>query len=165
MAFWNRKKKPMDAMQASEAIKKAAEKLSSTPAEPTPPPCLHTWVDFPWYLQHSFNNYQDDSFPPKGESILEIYEPYVCVHCQKRKDVKLYRERPTSMTLDSHFKKIEQWNELYKDHIKPKPIVEDMINDAIYVDKGKVAIVAKLRGIEDEERKDKDSYRVGLTLR
>ena len=160
MAFWNRKKKPMDAMQASEAIKKAAEQLNSTP---TPPPCLHTWVDFPWYLKHNYDGSIKGDY--RGESTLILCEPYVCIHCQKRKDVELYRERQTGLTLTEHLKKMEEWNELYKDHLKPKPIVEDMINDAIMVDKGKVAIVAKLRGIEDEERKDKDSYRVGLTLR
>lgn len=141
--------------ELAEAYKEAIKPISI-------PPCTHTWLDFPWYLQHSFDN--DSNSPAKGISILEIYEPYVCVHCQKRKDVKLYRERQTSMTLENHLKKMEQWNELYKDHLKPKPVVEDMINDAIMVDKGKIAIVAKLRGIENEEGKDKDSYRVGLAL-
>ena len=154
MAFWNRNKK--------------VEKTEAPDFNPPkPPPCPHTWVDFPWYLDHSFKNYNNNNYPDKGESTIVIYEPYVCVHCQKRKDVELYRERQTYMTMERHLKKIEEWKELYKDHIKPKPVVEDMINDAIYVDKGKVAIVAKLRGIEDEEgkEKDKDVYRVGLALR
>jgi len=143
--------------ELAEAYKEAIKPVA-------PPPCTHTWLDFPWYLDHSWKPGHDNYNPDIGESTLTIYEPYVCVHCQKRKDVRLYSERETGVTAKRHWNKKAEWEEQYKDHLKPKPIVEDMINDAVMVDKGKVAIVAKLRGIKDEERKDKNQYRVELSL-
>ena len=140
MAFWT-KKKP---------------EVTPTPeAEPIKPPCFHTWIDFPWFIRHKWtpNTYGD-----KGTSILSVYEPYVCVHCKERKDVLLYQETEEGISTKRHWDKLREWEEKYKDHAKPRPVVEDMINDAIYVDKGKVAIVAKMRGYEDEAERDKYKY-------
>lgn len=137
MAFWNRKK--------TETV---------TPAEPIKPPCIHTWIDFPWFIRHKW---APNSYGDKGISTLSVYEPYVCVHCKKRNDVLLYQESEDGISVKRHWEKLKEWEEKYKDHIMPRPIVEDMINDAIYVDKGKIAIVAKMRGYTSEAKRDENT--------
>lgn len=138
MAFWNKKKKPIETVTLSEPIK---------------PPCFHTWIDFPWFIRHNWTPY---NYGDKGISTLSVYEPYICVHCKERKDVLLCQETEDAISAKRHWEKLREWEEKYKDHAKPRPVVEDMINDAIYIDKGKVAIVAKMRGYMNET-KDKNT--------
>lgn len=135
MAFWNKK----------EVRTKVVEK---DPVVEIPvPKCIHTWKDFPAYIKERYTG-------PKQESVLEVVEPYVCVHCKERKNVTLYTETETGLTRDEHNEKRAYWERKYREILKPRIVVEDMINDEIYVDPVKLAIVDKLRSAKDETKED-----------
>ena len=118
-------------------------KKKEEPEQIKPPECRHKWRDFPWYI--------DSTYYTNGVQVAEVVEPYVCIHCKKRKDV----------TLDSyrweHLKNYNQGcdlvssvEETYSGKIKPRAEVEDMINDFQLVDREYLEIAASLfsgRGI------------------
>lgn len=105
MAFWSKKKK-------------------KEPSEPVKiPECDHKWKDFKWYLVM-----EEDGF---GRADIHIIEPYVCIHCKKRKDVKLQ-----SWYNVSHPKKLcETITSNLGDKIEVRAIIEDEINDMTLVDR------------------------------
>lgn len=132
--FWNKKKKAQETVNKSETEFKL-------------PPCPHTWKDFPAYIRQSYDGNAKKSY-------LTVMEPYVCVHCKKRKDVKLYEETETNMTRSEHNEKLDRWMREYK-IIESRIIVEDMINDEILLDPVKLAIVDNLRSIQVEEKEER----------
>ena len=136
MAFWNKK----------EVQTKVVEK---DPVVEIPiPKCFHTWKDFPAYIKEKYEN---------GKSILEVVEPYICVHCKERENVSLYTETETGLSRSEHDKKREDWEYKYRKILQPRIIVEDMINDEIRLDPIKLAIIEKLRGAKNEEEQDESS--------
>ena len=87
----------------------------------------HIWQDFPWYLEDSYDKNRE------YKSEIEIIEPYVCRRCHARKNVTLgttYEECSRS----EHDKKVKRFEQEYAEHLKPMPVVLDMINDMILVD-------------------------------
>ncbi len=84
----------------------------------------HKWKDYKWILECDVNG-----------DIMEysIVEPYVCVKCGKRKNVKLQTGKISlaNRTLESV---IMSLNEVYPE-IKPTAEVENAINDDIHVDR------------------------------
>lgn len=64
-----------------------------------------------------------------------IYEPYVCIHCKQRKNIILNKVYRTNETWENCIKEEEAIEERYKDHIKPRCIVEDMIHDFQLIDR------------------------------
>jgi hypothetical protein len=124
---------------------------------PSLPACIHTWKDFPWYMKRTWEENPVeiiDHFAydePKGTLTIQIIEPYVCAHCHERKNIILM----TSIERDVSYKKIDkiaaQFFETYKDQIQPVAVVEDMINDFIYVDREKLDILDRLRQIKKKE--------------
>ena len=133
-------------------------KRKESQAEAPPlPACIHTWKDFPWYMTQKWNanpveivdHFAYDG--PKGTLTIQIIEPYVCAHCHERKDIIL----TTSVTRNIPYRQtnqiVEQFFETYKDRIQPVAVVEDMINDFIYVDREKLDILDRLRQIKKKE--------------
>ena len=103
-----------------------------------PLPCPHTWKDFPWYLMSTY-------YPSEDLSEHVIIEPYVCAHCKERKNIELLHVKRYTFTRKAFDDLIGTYNEAYKNQLAPKPVVEDMINDFIYVDREKLDILEKLR--------------------
>lgn len=110
--------------------------------QPTKIKCPHTWKDFPWYMTTEYNSCN-------MTLNIRIFEPYVCMHCKERKDIQLNHITHTNVTSSKkQIEFIDFYLDKYKDYIKPIPVVEDMINDYIYVDREKLDILEKLRNKE-----------------
>ena len=107
----------------------------------------HVWQDFPPYMTNCWNE--------GGFSTIKIIEPYVCLRCHQRKDVELQTIGRYYITNKRFLDLIEEVNDLYKDIIKSKVIVEDMINDAIYVDRDKLEAWDRLHGKVSEKKEFK----------
>lgn len=123
MAFWNKKKKTSDSTSIS------------TPS--TSIQCRHKWKDFPWY-------YEGVYYSDTHKLDAKIIEPYVCIHCKKRKDIVLKNHQRIDISYDEANEFIEQWIEKYKDHMEDRAIVEDMIHDMQLVDREYLAIAESL---------------------
>lgn len=104
------------------------QKQQSEEVSPPKIPHEHVWKDMPWYTkaEHTSNNYQ-------RTTVFSVIEPYICITCGERKDEVL--EQHVWKNVDSSFvkKNINALEEQYKDYLKPKAIVEDMIRDILYV--------------------------------
>jgi len=102
-----------------------------------PPPCQHKWRDCEyWYLEYKASN---EGFTYK------IFEPYYCIHCGERNDIMLEsgkelitQERPVE-------KLISEFLALYP-QLRPRAVVEDIVNDAIKVDREYLKIYDRLHG-------------------
>lgn len=114
MAFWNRK-----------------TNITPEPKPITPPPkvCNHAWKDFPWYIIGQYTKY---AYTTHYE--YNIYEPYVCIYCGERKDVRLEHLERDNISIQEADELLNDAHETYKDYIKPRAIIEDMINDFKLVD-------------------------------
>lgn len=95
--------------------------------EQKPLECSHKWKDFPWYMKgvHYSNNSCE----------IEIYEPYVCIKCKKRKDILLYEFNRQNISWKEFEKLYDETEERYKDHIQLRAVVEDQIHDFQMIDK------------------------------
>lgn len=91
--------------------------------------CEHKWRDYDWYLE-----YEGKQFPNGNKTFnYTIYEPYVCIYCHKRNTVEL-----ENGIIDIRNKTMsDAVRELYQKYpkIKSRALVEDEINDDIYVDR------------------------------
>lgn len=94
--------------------------------------CCHKYKDFPWYIES--NIYHHDN---RKIIDYEIYliEPYVCIKCHDRKNITLNTMEGKYTTYEKYLEQLQAVQEKYKDHIKERPEIEDMINDMIFVDK------------------------------
>lgn len=93
--------------------------------------CNHKWKDFPIYA--TWRTTPSDYYGCK--LFVEVKEPYVCILCKKRKDVKLFSgegsytsEKEAQRNLDRFY---EEYPYVERDVIK----VEDAIQDFIMVDR------------------------------
>lgn len=112
------------------------------PLPPSPPkPCDHHWQDFPWI----FHAYTNDKH---REVHLVITEPYVCIHCKKRKDVVLLNEWWTCESEKATDALIDETREKYADHIQEIAIVEDMIADMQLVDQDYLKYYRMVTGVQ-----------------
>ena len=98
----------------------------------TPPPtiikeCNHKYQDFPWYIE---SMYYTDTHNWEAK----IKEPYVCIYCGKRDDKILETKRRINVTRDQADKYFNDLYDQYKDYVKPRAVIEDMINDMVLVD-------------------------------
>ena len=96
----------------------------------------HLWQDFPWILE---DEYEEGS--PKGyyNSFIEIYEYYCCRICHNIKKELLWKSYDT-LTREQHEEKKKKILEEFKDKLQPIPVVKDMLNDMINVDREKLEI-------------------------
>jgi hypothetical protein len=93
----------------------------------TPKTCAHSWKDFPWYIKSIY-------YTDVRELKAEIYEPYVCIYCRQREDKLLEKFERSNVTREQATTIVNETVEQYKDYIKPRAIVEDMIHDFKLVD-------------------------------
>ena len=104
----------------------------------------HTWKDFPAYMIANWKS-------SIREGTVSIVEPYVCLCCKERKDITLF-DGEYSCAKQSNFQEIVDF--IYNKHkaiLQPQHIVEDMINDTIYVDREKLDAWERLHGKREKE--------------
>jgi hypothetical protein len=137
--FWKKKKQEQAQAQAHDEIIQELLK----------PPCQraggqHKWRDFPAYIE--YDNYS-----------VSIYEPYVCIYCGERKNVRLehivWKGGVKPKELQEEIKRME---EQYKDLIKPGAIVEDMVNDAILVDRETLKYWDQIHNIGEQKKETEE---------
>lgn len=93
----------------------------------------HLWQDFPWFMEDSYD--RDRNY----ESHIEIIEPYVCRICHEIKKVKIGASYE-SCKRSEHDERKKRISEEYANYLKPIPVVNDMIQDAILVDRERLQI-------------------------
>ena len=123
-------------------LKKLFSRRGGSSKSEGPPPCPHTWKDFPWYINFVYNTYT-------SELKVCIYEPYVCVHCKKREDICLDTYVRTNIpSVEKAREEVSKIEKNLEGHTKPRVLVEDMINDYIYVDREKLGIIEKIKDLK-----------------
>lgn len=90
----------------------------------------HNWRDFPAYVDFTWDS--------KETSKITIIEPYVCTCCHQRLDKVLLSRSYTGYSEERFYDELEEYKKEYKEIIKPKGIVEDMVQDAIMVDRARL---------------------------
>lgn len=104
-------------------------------------PHEHTWKDMPWYLLYEY-----DGGTKKAE--YQIIEPYICITCGERKNIQLESRQLTGVNYEEGMGFIKEVEKKYKRYIKPRAVVEDMINNILLVrDPQHLEMVENIRGI------------------
>jgi hypothetical protein len=100
------------------------------------------WKDMPWYMEIHYDG-------SEKTASYQIIEPYICISgCGKRVDKVLEKEEWHNIDVATREKYYEEIREKYKNYLKPRAVVEDMINDILLVqDKAHLEMVEKLRDI------------------
>ena len=133
------------------------EERISTPQSQS---CQHKFQDFPWYIE---SNMHTGYYQNQNHLIYKLIEPYVCIYCGERRDITLEQREITGYSKDKMQKVIENIKETYSDRIKPRPIIEDMINDLKLVDAEHLKWYHYLAGTEDPSTsRPKQTYRPQL---
>lgn len=111
----------------------------------------HLWKDFPPYLHYDNLHVYDP--------VIEITEPYVCCLCHKRKNVILEKFQYNHNISHKNFmQEVDRVRDQYKDILKSKAVVEDMVEDHIHLDKLKLKYWEYLNlPKEDIDIEDEDS--------
>ena len=108
------------------------------------PEIPHTCVfkDMPWYMNTSYNG-------PNKTAEYEIIEPYICISgCGKRIDKVLEHNSWSNIDEDTREKYYARIRKRYKQYIKPRAVVEDMINNILLVkDPEYLDMVETMRGL------------------
>ena len=103
-------------------------------------PHEHVWKDFPWYMDVHYSGMEKTAQ-------YEIIEPYVCITCGERKDVCLEHREWAYIDADTRKKYYEKVKEKYKDYLRPRAVVEDMINNVLLVrDTGRLNMIETMLG-------------------
>ena len=106
----------------------------------------HKYRDYSWYIEAHYD-------PDYMTYEIDIIEPYVCIYCGHRKNVILTHIKQPG-NLEKMLDAISSIMEKYPDKIEPKPIVEDCINDDIYVDREYLAIADKwIKGVQNDRQR------------
>lgn len=92
------------------------------------PKCKHHWRDFHWYMVPHW--YKD-----KHKTVIDIYEPYVCIHCKERQDKLLERVVTYEVdTVEAYGEALQNMYDTYKE-LAPRAMVENSILDMQLVDR------------------------------
>lgn len=112
---------------------------------PAPKKCEHKFQDFPWYLEGEEENgiYNYNSWYH-----LVIKEPYVCIYCGERRD-KILWEIKRYGSHEEASQILGSINEKFKDRIRHRAEIEDMINDMQLVDPQYLQYYHMLQGTKD----------------
>ena len=142
MSFFNRSKKEV------------SKEFVPPPLSP-PKKCVHKFQDFPWYIEgeESANTIYNNS--PWYR--LTIKEPYVCIYCGERQDKVLWE----ITRYGNHKEAVESLNvinEQFKDRIKHRAEIEDMINDMKLVDPQYLQYYHMLQGTKDPSTSRQDNF-------
>ena len=119
-------------------------KKKKASVEPTEFPHLiheRVWKDMPWYMVVRYNG----QYKTAGYSIIE---PYICVTCGERKNTVLEEEEWSNIDAELREKKFNAVKKKYRKYLKPKAVVEDMINNILLVkDPEYLDMVEVMRGL------------------
>ena len=118
-------------------------KKKETPKEIEIPviPHEHTWKDMPWYMEESYNG-------KEHTASYEIIEPYICITCGERKNVKLESTDWGNISAEDREQYYKDVKKRYRKYLKPRAIVEDMINNIILVkDAKRLEMIEEIRGL------------------
>lgn len=98
--------------------------------------------DFPWYMEIHYNG-------SNKTASYEIIEPYVCISgCGKRIDKVLESDSWTNISANEREKEYNQIRQKYKKYLKPRAVVEDMINNVLLVkDPGRLELIERFYGL------------------
>lgn len=113
------------------------------PAEPQE--CSHKYQDFPWYIEGTSNT---DAYYNRSYYTIKIIEPYVCVYCGKREDKVLWHIQRYGSEKEGQAI-VDELKEKFKDHVRHRAEVEDMINDMKMVDVEHLKYYHLLAGTDD----------------
>lgn len=122
------------------------EGLEPKPVSPPPKKCNHKFQDFPWYVEgeeHGSNVYGFDNWYH-----LTIKEPYVCIYCGERQDKVLWEITRYGSHKEA-VQALDDISEKFKDHIRHRAEIEDMINDMQLVDPQYLQYYHMLQGTKD----------------
>lgn len=104
-------------------------------------PHEHIWKDMPWYMEIEYNGTQNTAK-------YEIIEPYICITCGERKNVVLEKQSWQNISSTDRDEEYEKIKKEYKKYLKPRAVVEDMINNILLVkDPERLAMLEEMRGI------------------
>lgn len=116
------------------------------PVPTSPKKCEHKFQDFPWYVEGEESGNDAYGFSPWYH--LAIKEPYVCIYCGERHDKILWEIK----RYGSHKEVIQALDEInkeFKDRIRHRAEIEDMINDMQLVDPQYLQYYHMLQGTKD----------------
>lgn len=100
----------------------------------------HVWKDMPWYMGVYYNGCDKTAG-------YRIIEPYICITCGERKDITLEKEDYSNINADEREKIFRGIRNRYKKYLKPRAIVEDMINNILLVkDPKRLEMLEEMRG-------------------
>ena len=103
-------------------------------------PHEHTWKDMPWYMGKYYNGRNNTAG-------YKIVEPYICITCGERKDVTLEKEDYSDISAEEREDIFRKVRNRYKKYLKPRAIVEDMINNILLVkDPSRLNMIEVQRG-------------------
>ena len=101
----------------------------------------HTWKDMPWYMEIEYDG-------GAKRASYQIIEPYLCITCGERKNKILETESWEHIDSDTREQYYKEIRKRYKDYLKPRAVVEDMIaNIQMVKDPNHLAMMEKLKGI------------------
>lgn len=89
-------------------------------------PHVHVWKDMPWYMETWYSS-------SDKQASYKIVEPYICILCGERKNKVLEQTEWTHITVNEREKIYSDIRKQYKEYLKPRAIVEDMINNILLV--------------------------------
>lgn len=119
------------------------KKKKETPKEIEIPviPHEHTWKDMPWYMETWWSG-------EKKTAGYTIIEPYICITCGERKDVKLESTNWSNISVDDREQYYRDVRKRYRKYLRPHAVVEDMINNILLVkDPGRLNMIEQMRGM------------------
>ena len=120
------------------------EGLEPKAVSPPPKKCNHKFQDFPWYIEGTEN----DDFYSRHWYHLMIKEPYVCIYCGERQDKILWEIKRYGSHKEA-IQGLDEINEKFKDRIRHRAEIEDMINDMQLVDPQYLQYYHMLQGTKD----------------
>ena len=127
---------------------------------PESPPHEHTWKDMPWYMETDYSG-------SNKTASYKIIEPFICVTCGKRENKILETQSWSNIDAETREKMYEEIRKRYRKYMRPRAVVEDMINNILMVkDPEYLAMVEQMRGLphkgcgssshmKDQEKKQK----------
>jgi len=144
MSFFNRSKKEVP------------KDFIPPPLSP-PKKCEHKFQDFPWYIEGEESGNDTYGFSPWYH--LAIKEPYVCIYCGERHDKVLWEIKRYGSHKEA-IQALDEINKEFKDRIKHRAIIEDMINDMKLVDPQYLQYYHMLQGTKDPSTSRQDNFEV-----
>lgn len=105
------------------------------------PAHTHTWKDLPWYMETEYNG-------SLKTASYQIIEEYICITCGEVKQEILEEEHWSNITSKERDEAYSDIQKQYKEYLRPKAVVKDMIKDIQLVqDAEKLQLMEKLYSI------------------